>query len=96
MNKGVGIKLASKVFNENGSFKEPLDPCRFNRNTDNKDFYYLLFDGNGNAIWLMVASAQDFVKRYNCPWNSDIVKYIYSAKLASFTDSNYSSIYAWR
>ena len=44
----------------------------------------------------MLASAQDFVKRYNCPWNSDIVKYIYSAKLASFTDGNYSSIYAWR
>lgn len=94
MNKNAGIKLASKLFNEDGSFKKQLDPYRYN--DSNEDLYHLAFDEDGNANWLMTASAQDFVEKYNCSWDSDIVKYIYSSKIASFTRGNYSSVYVWR
>lgn len=86
--------LSSMFFNENGSFKKPLDPYRYN--DENKDIYDLLFDENGDADYEVVKDAEIFAKKYNCPFDSDVVKYIYSSDISSITRGNYSSIYMWR
>ena len=94
MGKHNDIKLAAMLFNEDGSFKKQLDPYRYN--DTNKDLYDLLFDEDGDANWEAVNAAREFANKYNCHWNSDIVKYIYSADIPSYTRYNYKSIFAWR
>jgi hypothetical protein len=54
------------------------------------------FDEEGDANWEAVNAAREFANKYNCHWDSDIVRYIYSADIPSYTHCNYRSIYAWR